>query len=118
MDINLTVTYKDGTNVEVEVDYVDCIAFERKYQKPLAAIMSTVIEPDGSVRWRYDKAGRKVEPLEVFRAEYLAFLAWSNLSRTAGVEDEFDVWLASLGGVEFGAAPKAKRPTRTRTRSK
>ena len=117
MDIQLAVKYKDGTEVEVSVEYIDCIEFERKFNKPVAAIVSEVVEDDGSLRWRYDSQGRKIEPLSLARAEYLSFLAWTNQHRTNGVELDFEAWLATLSTVEF-AAPKAKTSTRSRTRSK
>lgn len=117
MDINLAVSYKDGSEAAVEVEYVDCIEFERKFKQPIAGIVTEVLDDDGNLRWNYDKNGRRTTPMSVFKAEHLAFLAWTNQHRTGSVDTDFDPWLETVAGVQL-AAPKETPPTRTPRRSK
>ena len=72
--IPLNVTYSDGREQAVIVSAPDCIAFERKFDRPASDIVSG-------------------------RMEYLWWTAWHACKRTGLVAVEFDPWLETVGSI-------------------
>jgi hypothetical protein len=92
MRMNLKVMYLDESAVDVSVTAADFVAFEREFSRSVA----------------------KFE--QELRLTDICWLAWRSLSRRAGlgVTGDFDTWLETIEGVEFGEAveipPLAKSP--------
>jgi len=78
MKISLGVVYEDGSGTTVQASVPDFVAFERKYDKPIAAFQTDV------------------------RIEYLSFIAWHALDRTKKTTLEFDPWLDTLAELVVG----------------
>lgn len=69
--IALQVTYEDERTEAVMATAVDAIAFEREYDKPIAA-------------------------LNTGRMEYMWYIGWHALKRTKKTDLPFDVWLDTV----------------------
>ena len=82
MNINLQVTYLDGSDKLVTALAADLIAFEAKFDLSIA---------------RLDK--------EV-RLTHLLFIAWNVEKRTKATELEFEAWTETVAGIEAQAAKK------------
>ena len=78
MKIRLEAKYVDGSGAVVEASVPDFIAFERRYDKPVAAFASDV------------------------RIEYMCFLAWHALTRQKKITAEFDPWLETIAELQVG----------------
>lgn len=72
MRIMLEVTHVDGSGTEVSASVPDFIAFERKYDRPVASFANDV------------------------RIEYMCFLAWHAAKRQGKITQEFDPWLETV----------------------
>jgi hypothetical protein len=82
MQINLQVTYTDGTKKTVAANASDLVAFETKFDLSIARLEQNV------------------------RLTHLLFLAWRVESRTKATGLEFDAWLETVEGVEAAEAKK------------
>lgn len=82
MNINLQVTYLDGTEKLVTALAADLIAFEAKFDLSIA---------------RLDK--------EV-RLTHLLFIAWNVEKRSKATELEFEAWTETVAGIEAQAPKK------------
>ena len=82
MNINLQVTYLDGSDKLITAIAADLIAFETKFDISIA---------------RLDK--------EV-RLTHLLFIAWNAEKRTKSTELEFEAWTETVAGIEAQAAKK------------
>jgi hypothetical protein len=94
MKIMLSVQYVDGSGAGVEASVPDFIAFERKYDRPVASFAN--------------------DP----RIEYMCFLTWHALTRTKGETAEFDDWLSKVAELTIGdeeeiAPLESNQPTGT-----
>lgn len=78
MRISLKVEYVDGTGAAVIAAAPDLIAFERKYDKPMAVFATEA------------------------RVEWLLFLAWTSLKRSGKVSEDFDPWTERVATIVFG----------------
>lgn len=78
MRISLHVEYVDGSGAAVIAAAPDLIAFERKYDRPMAVFATEA------------------------RVEWLLFLAWTALKRTGRVTEDFDPWTERVGTIVFG----------------
>lgn len=78
MKIALSVKYLDGSGADVEASVPDFIAFERRYDKPVAAFANDA------------------------RIEYMCFLAWHSLNRLKRTELDFDPWLETIAELQVG----------------
>lgn len=72
MKIKIDVKHVDGSGTDVDASVPDFIAFERKFDKPVASFAS--------------------EP----RIEYMCFLAWHAAKRQGKTQQEFDPWLDTV----------------------
>jgi hypothetical protein len=72
MKIMLTVEYANGSSADAEASVRDFIAFERRYDKPIASFANDV------------------------RIEYMCYLAWHALHRNKQTALEFDEWLETV----------------------
>ena len=75
LNIDLAVTYKDGTKSDVVCKTADYIAFESKFDKPISV-------------------------LEQGRLTYLLWLAWHAVQRNNQTTDDFDTWVDTVDGIE------------------
>lgn len=82
MQINLQITYTDGTKKDVTAIAADLVAFETKFDLSIARLDQNV------------------------RLTHLLFLAWRVESRTKATKLEFDPWLETIESVEAGEAKK------------
>lgn len=82
MNINLQVTYLDGSDKLITAIAADLIAFETKFDISIA---------------RLDK--------EV-RLTHLLFIAWNAEKRTKATELDFEGWAETVAGIEAQAAKK------------
>lgn len=82
MNLNLQITYLDGSDKLLTAIAADLIAFESKFDLSIA---------------RLDK--------EV-RLTHLLFIAWSVEKRTKATELEFEAWSETVAGIEAQAPKK------------
>lgn len=75
LNIDLAVTYKDGTKADVVCKTADYIAFESHFDKPIAV-------------------------LEQGRLTHLLWLAWHSAHRTQQTSGSFDEWVDTVDGIE------------------
>lgn len=78
MRLALSVKYADGSGADVVATAPDLIAFERKFDKAMAAIGS--------------------DP----RIEYIMWLTWQALQRRKRVTADFDTWSDTVDEVTVG----------------
>ncbi len=78
MRLALNVTYADGSGVESMASAPDFIAFERKFDTPMAAFASNA------------------------RIEHMLWLAHHALKRRGQTDKDFDAWTEEVDSVEFG----------------
>lgn len=81
MNINLQITYTDGTTKDVSANPADIVAFEAHFDLSIAKLQENI------------------------RLTHLFYLAWHAEKRTGAATAGFDEWLATVEGVE-AAAPK------------
>lgn len=72
MKIRLEVKHVDGSGTVANASVPDFIAFERKYDKPVASFANDA------------------------RIEYMCFLAWHASKRQGQTEVDFDPWLETV----------------------
>lgn len=75
MNINLLVTFADGSTKEVSAQAPDIVAFESKFDLSVARLESNI------------------------RITHLFYLAWHSLKR-AGEKLEFEAWLETVANIE------------------
>lgn len=75
LNIDLAVTHKDGTAVDVVCKTVDYLAFESHFDKPIAV-------------------------LEQGRLTHLLWLAWKAATRAGQTDLDFDTWVDTVDGIE------------------
>jgi hypothetical protein len=75
LNIDLAVTYKDGTASDIVCKTSDYIAFESHFDKPIAV-------------------------LEQGRLTHLLWLAWHSAKRNTQTDAEFDQWVDTVDGIE------------------
>lgn len=75
LNIDLAVTYKDGTRGDIVCKTADYIAFEAKFDKPVSV-------------------------LEQGRLTYLLWLAWHSAHRNQATDLDFDTWVDTVDGIE------------------
>jgi len=75
LNIDLAVTYKDGTRSDIVCKTADYIAFEAKFDKPVSV-------------------------LEQGRLTYLLWLAWHSAHRNQATDLDFDTWVDTVDGIE------------------
>jgi len=75
LNIDLAVTHKDGTTVDVVCKTADYIAFETNFDKPISVI-------------------------EQGRLTYLLWLAWHASKRVGHTDAGFDEWVDTVDGIE------------------
>ena len=73
MKIRLEVKHLDGSGTDVSASVPDFIAFERRFDKPVASFATDA------------------------RIEYMCFLAWHAAKRQGKTSAEFDPWLETVG---------------------
>ena len=78
MRIEFTITYADGTAAEATASVADQVAFEQATDRSIARLADD------------------------FRLTDACWLAWHALHRTGKTGLDFDAWLATVDGVEFG----------------
>ena len=79
MKINLTVTYNDGTQRDVQAVFADFVGFERTWQRSVARFETEI------------------------RLTDLAWLAWSSETRNKNTDKKFDPdWIQTIENVEIG----------------
>lgn len=79
LNIDLAVTYKNGTKSDVVCKTVDYLAFEAHFDKPIAV-------------------------LEQGRLTHLLWLAWTAATRAGDTSVAFDEWVDTVDGIESGDA--------------
>lgn len=77
LNINLTVTHKDGSKNDVVCKTSDYVAFEAHFDKPVSI-------------------------LEQGRLTYLLWLAWKASSRVGVTQLVFDEWVDTVDSIESG----------------
>lgn len=82
MQINLQITYNDGSKKDVTAIAADLVAFETKFDLSIARLDQNV------------------------RLTHLLFLAWRVEARTKATKLEFDPWLETVESVEAAEAKK------------
>lgn len=79
MRLNLQVTYTSGNAKEVTATFADAVAFEDKFDIPLAKIGS--------------------DP----KLSYLLYLAWHSEKRTKATDLSYEAWLETVEDIGDGA---------------
>lgn len=114
----ITVVYTDGREAEYIGQTSDVIKFERHFGIPSSEIVHEARDEKGAVLFEYGKDGRRTTPKMTYKTEHLWFFAYLGAQRD-GDERDFDAWADDVESLKFdlGAAPKARKSTRTRSRS-
>ena len=76
MQINLQVTFNDGSAKDIEAKAVDIVAFESKFDLSIARLEQNI------------------------KMTHLFFLAWNVEKRTGGTTAEFEKWLETVDSIE------------------
>ena len=82
MQINLRITYADGTSKDLTAVAVDLVAFETKFDLSVARLEQNI------------------------KLTHLFFLAYNIEKRTNATSDDFDKWLESVASIEAVDAKK------------
>jgi hypothetical protein len=77
--LNLRITYKNDTTLDIKAEWDDFIAFEDEFDLPF----TVVIDPKKS------------------RLKHSTWLAWHSLSREKKTEKPFTEWMIEIGSVNF-----------------
>jgi len=81
MQVNLNVTFSDGTSKEVNAVASDLVAFENKFDLSVAKLETSV------------------------KLTHLLFIAYNQQSRTGQTKLDFDAWVETVESIE-AATPK------------
>jgi len=81
-NINLTISYTDGTEKAVTAIAADLVAFEIKFDISIARLEKEV------------------------RLTHLMFIAWNIEKRTGSTKDEFEKWIETVSGVSADDSKK------------
>ncbi len=93
---SVTVTYRDGTSVQVEADQYSVGVWERWAAK--SGLKTDMVNDPGR-----------------FAVTQLRFMAWAELQRDAKAKQSFEVWDATVSQVESAGESGEVDPTRPAT---
>lgn len=107
--LRFTVSYVNGSIIEVETNLRDEVAFERHFAVPVTDIL-----PKG-IMAKALELGRQMTMADVdaadvaIKVEWIYFLAWHPLYRK-GVEPDFDEFLDKLADIKLAYLPSGPTP--------
>lgn len=82
MNINLRITFSDGTSKVVTAGAADIVAFEQHFDLSIARLEQNV------------------------KLTHLFYLAWHSENRTKATTDSFEQWLENVAGIEADEVKK------------
>lgn len=82
MNINLKITYNDGTEKSVNAVAADLVAFETKFDLSIAQLEKNV------------------------KLTHLLFIGWNVEKRTGATKDEFEKWIESVSNISADDSKK------------
>lgn len=101
LNLEVKVTYRDGSVKEATTAPRDEIALERTYDVSVASLVEQ--GPSGLML------------LSGMRLEHLYYLAWSALSRTDQEIRDFDSFIDVISDLDFGSEDEVPEPDPTRS---